>query len=97
MTPPPLAPTPMSDAIRTATLRTKAEELEASFLSEMLSYTGMDKSVDSFGGGHGEEQFTSFLRQEHATAMVAAGGIGLAEQLFKSLTAHQGPVVPHVG
>jgi peptidoglycan hydrolase FlgJ len=97
MTLPPPTLSPLSDATRTATLHAKAQELEASFLSEMLSYTGMDKSAESFGGGHGEEQFASFLRQEHAKAMVAAGGIGLAEQLFKSLTAHQSPAVPNVG
>ncbi len=91
MTLPPLAPTPRTDSARDAILRVKANELEAAFLSEMLSYTGMDKAADSFGGGHGEEQFASFLRQEHAKAIVATGGIGLAEQLFQSLTAHPGP------
>jgi peptidoglycan hydrolase FlgJ len=79
---PPMTP----DTPREAILRTKAAELEAAFLSEMLSYTGMDKQSESFSGGHGEEQFTSFMRQEHARAIVATGGIGLAEQLFQSLT-----------
>ena len=81
---------------RNDTLRVKAAELEATFLSEMLSYTGMNKPSESFSGGHGEEQFTSFLRQEHASAIVEQGGIGLAEQIFKSLTARQ-QGVPHAG
>lgn len=76
-----------ADTPREAILRTKAAELEAAFLSEMLSYTGMDTQSESFSGGVGEAQFTSFLRQEHADAIVAKGGIGLAEQLFQSLTA----------
>ena len=80
---PPITP----DLSREAILRTKAQELEAAFLAEMLSYTGMDKQSESFSGGHGEEQFTSFLRQEHAIAIVAKGGVGLAEMLFRSLTA----------
>jgi peptidoglycan hydrolase FlgJ len=84
-----LPPTP-SETPRNAILRTKAEELEATFLSEMLSYTGMDKQSEAFNGGHGEEQFTSFLRQEHANAIVAKGGVGLAEQLFRSLIRHAG-------
>jgi len=37
------------------------------------------------GGGIGEEQFSSFLRDEHAGLMVKAGGIGLAEHLFNAL------------
>ena len=67
-------------------LRQKAEELEAGFLSEMLSYTGLNKTSD-FAGGSGEDQFSSFLREEQAKAMVKAGGIGLAESIFKALAA----------
>ncbi len=73
-------------ADRPAKLHRLAAELEATFLSEMLSYAGMGKESDSFGGGIGEEQFGSFLRQEQARAMVKAGGIGLAESLFKAMS-----------
>ena len=70
-----------------APLMTKARELEASFLSEMLSYTGLGDSEDSsFSGGIGEQQFASFLREKQAEMMVAKGGIGLAETLFHALT-----------
>ncbi|WP_373354995.1 rod-binding protein [Pseudoroseicyclus sp. CXY001] len=62
-----------------------AKALEASFLAEMLKSTGLGEMPSEFGGGAGEEQFASFLREEQARAMVAAGGIGLAEQLFASL------------
>ena len=37
------------------------------------------------GGGIGEEQFSSFLRQEQASLIEKKGGIGLAEALFKSM------------
>ena len=48
-------------------LMIKARALEASFLSEMLSYTGLGESEDSsFSGGIGEQQFTSFLREKQA-------------------------------
>lgn len=67
-------------------LRAKARELEAAFLSEMLGHAGLGAAGESFGGGIGEEQFASFLRQEQATAMVAQGGIGLAESLFRALS-----------
>lgn len=67
----------------------QARALEASFLSEMLGHAGMGEARDSFGGGIGEDQFASFLRQEQAKQMVAKGGIGLAERLFASLSARE--------
>ncbi len=63
----------------------QAKALEASFLSEMLGHAGLGESPDSFNGGIGEEQFSSFLRAEQAKAMVDQGGIGLAEQIFNAL------------
>jgi len=77
----PLPPKPDRDQI----LRAKAQELEAAFLSEMLSHTGLDAGPKGMGGGIGEEQFGSFLRQEQARLMVQKGGIGLSEQLFMAL------------
>lgn len=65
----------------------KAQQLEAAFLAEMLRHAGMEPQSGSFGGGIGEEQFASFMREAQATAMVKAGGIGLAEQLFQALSA----------
>ena len=66
----------------------KAKALEAAFLSEMLSYAGLGASDGAFSGGVGEEQFSSFLREAQAKAIVDHGGIGLAENLFKSLVKH---------
>ncbi|MDZ4093359.1 MAG: rod-binding protein [Paracoccaceae bacterium] len=67
-------------------LRDKSQQLEAAFLAEMLGHAGFGAARESFGGGIGEEQFASFLRQEQATALVKQGGIGLAESLFRALT-----------
>jgi flagellar protein FlgJ len=78
------APPPALSPEREKALRHKAEELEASFLSEMLSYTGLNETSD-FAGGSGEDQFSSFLRDEQAKAMVRSGGIGLAETIFQAL------------
>ena len=64
-----------------------ARELEASFLAEMLKSAGLGKTRGSFGGGAGEDQFTSLLVREQAHAMVASGGIGLAQSLFEALKA----------
>lgn len=66
-------------------LRSAAEKLEAQFLTQMLKATGLGQASESFGGGPGEEQFSSFLVDEYAQAMAAQGGIGLAEMIFHNL------------
>ena len=71
---------------KTEALHKQAQALEAAFLAEMLSHTGLDAASDSFGGGIGEDQFGSFLREEQAKLMVARGGIGLGESLFRALS-----------
>ncbi|MFN3643123.1 MAG: rod-binding protein [Gemmobacter sp.] len=90
--------TPMIDPVSTspvarpeipAALRRTAEALEAAFLSEMLAHAGLGAVSDTFGGGIGEGQFASLLRDEQAAALVRRGGIGLAEQIVKSLMARQ--------
>ncbi|NHX27518.1 flagellar biosynthesis protein FlgJ [Escherichia coli] len=80
----PTPPIQSRSAAQTA-LRAAAQELEAVFLAEMLKAAGVGKTPEGFGGGAGEDQFASFLRQEQARAMVQAGGIGLAEHLFNAL------------
>lgn len=77
-------PQPPTDK-RDAALFQAAQDLEASFLAEMLKSAGFGKPRDAYGGGVGEEQFGSFLRQEQAKEMVKQGGIGLAESLFEAL------------
>lgn len=62
-----------------------AQNLEASFLAEMLQSAGLGQTSESFGGGAGEDQFGSFLIQEQAKQIVKGGGIGLAESLFEAL------------
>ena len=62
-----------------------ARSLEASFLSEMLKAAGLADMPEAFGGGYGEEQFASFLREEQAQRFAAAGGIGLTEAIYRSL------------
>ena len=66
-------------------LRRVAEQLEATFLAEMLKHAGAGDARQSFGGGAGEDQFGSFLRQAQAEEIAKSGGIGLAEHLFEAL------------
>jgi flagellar protein FlgJ len=80
---------PLRRSINDNPMMVQAKGLEASFLSEMLGYAGVGKTPESFGGGIGEDQFGSFLRDEQARQMVEKGGIGLAEQLFHAMTKGQ--------
>lgn len=75
---------PPLDESRSA-VREVAKELEASFLAEMFKYSGVGQSRESMGGGHGEEAFTGMLANEYARSIVEKGGIGLAEQIVKSM------------
>jgi len=66
-------------------MREVASELEATFLAEMLKQARFGEARGAFGGGEGEEQFSSMLRMEHARALAERGGLGLAETIFRSL------------
>lgn len=77
---------------RDAALRQAAVAFETVFLTEMLSHAGFGEGRRSFGGGAGEEGFASMLAQEHAKALSASGGVGLAEQIFEALKARSGDV-----
>lgn len=86
--PPPRPTTNLPDYMQTnPALREAAEKLEATFLAEMLKSAGVGQPRDAFGGGAGEEHFSSFLRDAQAEEMVKAGGIGLAEALFAAMIA----------
>lgn len=78
---------PTAGSADEASFRKVATELEASFLAEMLKAAGVGALRSSFGGGAGEEQFASFLRQAQAEEMAERGGIGLAESIFEALKA----------
>ncbi|WP_146347490.1 rod-binding protein [Falsiphaeobacter marinintestinus] len=76
----------------TVALREAATKLEATFLAEMLNAAGLGNARQSFDGGTGEDQFGSFLVRAQADQIARAGGIGLAETLFRSLSETQNDV-----
>jgi Rod binding domain-containing protein len=87
--PAPQAPAEIRSTAQSDPLRQAAQELEASFLAEMLKSAGLGKSRESFGGGTGEDQFSTFMIRAQATEMAKAGGIGLAESLYHALKERQ--------
>lgn len=80
-----VTPTPRIETTKNAAVWKAAQSLETTFVAEMLKLTGLGKSRESFGGGVGEDQFSSFLTREYAAATVSAGGVGLAESIYESL------------
>lgn len=70
-------------------LREAAQKVEAGFLAEFLKASGFGKTSPAFGGGIGEDQFASFMRQAQADAMVRSGGVGLVESIYNSLKERQ--------
>ncbi|TRW96081.1 hypothetical protein FNJ84_14570 [Paracoccus sp. M683] len=51
--------------------------LEQAFLEEMLKYAGPKPNAQAFGGGIGEEQFSTFLTREYATILADSLDLGL--------------------
>lgn len=80
-----VAPNSGNEQNRAAEARRVAQEYEASFIAEMLKYTGVNSTSDTFGGGAGEDAFASFLTQEYATKIAEAGGLGIAETVFNAM------------
>ena len=76
-------------AAKAQELRDVAKAFEASFLAEMLKASGLGKSRGEFGGGAGEDAFSSMMVDEQAQLMVERGGIGLSESIFQSLWARE--------
>ncbi|WP_229825564.1 MULTISPECIES: rod-binding protein [Gemmobacter] len=68
-----------------ARLQARAADLESAFLSEMLGFSGLLATESAFGGGAGEAQFASFLRDEYARKLVARGGLGLGQAFVDAM------------
>jgi len=84
----PSAAAPSPDA--QAKARANAVDFEAMFLSTMFSH--MFTSTDGegpFGGGGAGGVWRSFLSDEYAKSFAKAGGIGLADSVYRSLLAQQ--------
>ena len=70
--------------------RAAAQDFEAVFLNSMFQhmFTGMDGD-GPFGGSGAVGVWRSFLTQEYSKTIAKAGGVGIADQVYRSLMAHQ--------
>jgi len=73
-----------------ARAREQAVEFEAVFLNSMFSqmFTGIDGD-GPFGGGGKAGVWRSFLTDEYAKSFARAGGIGIADHVYRSLLQQQ--------
>ena len=67
-----------------------AQDFEAVFLNSMFQqmFTGIG-GEGPFGGGGGAGIWRSFLTDEYSKSFAKAGGIGIADQVYRSLMARQ--------
>jgi peptidoglycan hydrolase FlgJ len=71
-------------------MRAQAQDFEAQFVSSMFQQMFTDIKGDGpFGNSTGVSPWRSFLTEEYAKNFVKAGGIGIADSVYKTLLAHQ--------
>ena len=73
-----------------AKARTQATDFEAVFLNSMFGqmFTGIDGD-GPFGGGGSAGVWRSFLTDEYSKSFAKAGGIGIADHVYRALLAQQ--------
>lgn len=79
----------VSDATK-AKAKASSQDFEAVFLNSMFQqmFTGI-QGDGPFGGSGATGVWRSFLTDEYAKSFAKSGGIGIADQVYKSLIAHQ--------
>ena len=73
-----------------AAAKEKARDFEAVFLNSMFQnmFTGIE-GEGPFGGNGATGVWRSFLTDAYAKSFAQAGGIGIADQVYRSLISHQ--------
>jgi Rod binding domain-containing protein len=68
-----------------------AEDFEAVFIAQMMEpmFKGL-KTDGPFGGGNGEMVFRSLMIQEVGKEIAGAGGIGIADGVYREMLKMQG-------
>ncbi len=75
---------------RERAMRKAARDFEAVFIGQMLQPMFAGIETDGiFGGGHAEEIFRSMLVEEMGKTIANAGGIGIADAVYRELVSIQ--------
>jgi Rod binding domain-containing protein len=70
--------------------RTQAQDFEAMFISSMMQHMFTAVGKDGpLGNGPSVAPWRSLLTEQYAKSFVKAGGLGLANQIYKSMVARQ--------
>jgi Rod binding domain-containing protein len=72
-----------------AKARASAQDFEAVFLNSMFSQMFANVNEGPFNGGQAASTWRSFLTDEYAKNFAKAGGIGIAESVYKELISLQ--------
>ena len=77
-------------AMGSAKARAAAQDFESVFLNSMFQnmFTGIS-GEGPFGGSGAVGVWRSMLTDEYSKSFAKAGGIGIADQVYRSLMAHQ--------
>jgi Rod binding domain-containing protein len=85
---PALPATNISPAVA-AKARAKAQDFEAVFLNSMFSHMFAHVNEGPYSGGEAAKTWRSFLTEEYSKNFAKAGGIGIADSVYKQLIAVQ--------
>ena len=85
---PALPATNVSPAVA-AKARAKAQDFEAVFLNSMFGHMFAHVNEGPYSGGEAAKTWRSFLTEEYAKNFAKAGGIGIADAVYKQLIAVQ--------
>jgi Rod binding domain-containing protein len=72
-----------------AKARATAQDFESVFLTSMLSQMNTDVGDGPFNGGQAAKTWRSLLTDEYAKNFSKAGGVGIADTVYKELIAQQ--------
>lgn len=98
--PPPRAiRAPQTGAGSEAAMRKSARDFEAQALGFLLQpmFATVDMTKSAFGGGAAEAQWRPMLVDAFAASAVRAGGVGIADAVYRELLRNREALTPNMG
>ena len=76
-------------ALKESEMRQAAQDFEASFIAQMLTFSGLGEALTA-GGGEEVSAFTSFYIDSFAEQIAEKGGFGLADNFYDQMLKKSG-------